>query len=111
MRARSGLRGGAGAAHGAGGALLAAVLLGGTFMGIIALGFAAARALAPKDQRRAFALTTAGFGLGQIVGPVVGGLLLDRTGGFAAPSLLAAGALLVAALLAARGAARAPAAG
>jgi predicted MFS family arabinose efflux permease len=90
------------------GALLAAVLLGGTFMGITALGFAAARVIAPEDQRRAFALTTAGFGLGQIAGPVVGGLLLDHTGGFAAPSLLAAGALLMAALLAARGATRAP---
>jgi MFS family permease len=81
------------------GAMLAAALLGGTFMGITALGFAAARVLAPDDQRRAFALTTAGFGVGQIAGPVLAGLLLDRTGSFAAPSLLAAGALLLAALL------------
>ena len=93
------------------GALLAAALLGGTFMGITALGFGAARALAPDDQRRAFALTTAGFGLGQIAGPVAAGLLLDATGRFAVPSLLAAGALLVAALLAVRGAARVPATG
>jgi MFS family permease len=79
-------------------ALLAAMLLGGTFLGITALGFAAARAFAPEDQRRAFALTTAGFGVGQIIGPVVGGLLLDCTGGFAAASLLAAGALLMCAV-------------
>ena len=64
-----------------------------------ALGFAAARALALDDQQRAFALTTAGFGVGQIAGPVMAGLLLDRTGSFAAPSLLAAGALLLAAWL------------
>ena len=89
------------------GALLAAVLLGGTFMGITALGFTAARALAPDDQRRAFALTTAGFGTGQIAGPVMAGLLLDRTDSFAAPSLLAAGALVLAALLVIRGAPRA----
>lgn len=88
------------------GALLAAALLGGTFMGITALGFAVARALAPEDQQRAFALTTAGFGLGQIIGPVLAGLLLDHTGSFAAPSLLAAGALLGAALLLARHATR-----
>ena len=85
------------------GALLAAALLGGTFMGITALGFAAARALAPDDQRRAFAVTTAGFGVGQIAGPVMAGLLLDRTGGFVVPSLLTAGALLLAALLITRG--------
>ena len=93
------------------GALLAAALLGGTFMGITALGFAAARTLAPDDQRRAFALTTAGFGVGQIAGPVVAGLLLDRTGSFAAPSLLAAGALLLAALLVTRGVSRTSAEG
>ncbi len=83
-------------------ALLAAILLGGTFMGITALGFAAARALGPHQQRRSFALITAGFGLGQIAGPIVAGVLLDRTHGFAAPSLLAAGAVAIAAVIAAR---------
>lgn len=83
-------------------ALLAAFLLGGTFMGITALGFAAARALDPRQQRRSFALITAGFGLGQIAGPIVAGVLLDRTHSFAAPSLLAAGAVAVAAVIAMR---------
>lgn len=89
------------------GALLAAALLGGTFMGITALGFTIARTLAPYDQRRAFALTTAGFGAGQITGPVLAGLLLDGFGGFALPSLLAAGALITAAFLVAGSSARA----
>jgi len=84
------------------GALLASVLLGGTFMGITALGFAAARALAPEQQRRSFALMTAGFGVGQIAGPVVAGWLLDQTGSFALPSLIAAGALVAGAVLAGR---------
>jgi len=88
------------------GALLAAVLLGGTFMGLTALGFAAARALAPDRQRRSFALMTAGFGAGQIAGPVVAGWLLDRTGSFAPPSLLAALALLIGAVIAVLTAAR-----
>jgi predicted MFS family arabinose efflux permease len=83
-------------------ALLAAILLGGTFMGITALGFAAARAMAPQHQRRCFALITAGFGLGQIAGPTVAGLLLDRTNSFAAPSLLAAAAVAIAAAIAMR---------
>lgn len=85
---------------GAAGALLAAVLLGGTFMGLTSLGFAAARSLAPTHQRRAAALITASFGLGQIVGPVLAGWLLDRTGSFAAPSAIAAGALVVSAVVA-----------
>ncbi len=84
----------------AGAALLAAILLGGTFMGITALGFAAARAMAPAHQRRSFALITAGFGLGQIAGPSVAGFLLDRTSSFAAPSLIAAAAVAIAAVIA-----------
>lgn len=87
------------------GALLSALLLGGTFMGITALGFTAARALAPGEERRVSALITAAFGFGQIVGPVLGGWLMDHAGGFALPSLIAAGALVLAgvtALLTAR---------
>jgi len=84
----------------AAGALLASVLLGGTFMGITALGFAAARALAPEQQRRSFALMTAGFGVGQIAGPVVAGWLIDRTHSFALPSLIAAMALVAGAAIA-----------
>lgn len=45
-----------------------------------------------------FVLTTAGFGVGQIAGAVVAGLLLDRTGSYAVASLLTAWALVVAAL-------------
>jgi MFS family permease len=84
------------------GALTAAALLGGTFMGITALGFAAARAMAPHQQRRSFAVITAAFGLGQIAGPIVAGLMLDRTQSFAGASVLAAAAVLVAAVIAVR---------
>ncbi len=84
----------------AAGALLAAVLLGGTFMGITALGFIAARALAPAQQRRSSALMTAGFGAGQILGPIIAGWLLDRTHSFMLPSLIGAAALLLATVLA-----------
>jgi len=82
------------------GVLLAAALLGGTFMGITALGFTAARALAPEQRRRSSALMTAGFGVGQIAGPLVAGRLLDATGSFAIPSTIAAVALAVAATIA-----------
>ncbi len=89
------------------GALLAAVLLGGTFMGITALGFAAARALAPEQGRRSSALMTAGFGAGQIAGPLVAGPLLDATGSFALPSVIGAAALVMAATIAGAAARRA----
>jgi MFS family permease len=80
--------------------MIASLLLGATSMGITALGFAAARALAPEQQRRSFALMTAGFGVGQIAGPIAARFLLDRTGSFALPSLIAAAALATAAIVA-----------
>ena len=82
------------------GVLFAATLLGATLMGITALGFIAARALAPEQGRRSSAVMTAGFGVGQIAGPLVAGQLLDATGSFAWPSIVAALALAVAAAVA-----------
>jgi predicted MFS family arabinose efflux permease len=72
-----------------GGLLLAALLLGGTFMGLTALGLVAARSLAPDDPRRWLAILTAAFGLGQIVGPIVAGYGFDLTGSFFLPSMVA----------------------
>lgn len=85
--------------QGLAGALFAAALLGGTFMGITALGLAAARRTGGGEARRIVAVMTASFGLGQIVGPVVAGALREATGSYLAPSLAAAAALLVAAAL------------
>lgn len=83
------------------GVVLAAGLLGGTFMGITALGLVAAQQLVRGDPRRPLALMTAAFGLGQILGPVFAGLLYDQTGSFLSSSLTASAALAVAAVLAA----------
>lgn len=82
------------------GILLGAALLGGTFMGLTALGIGAARSLAVGDPRTLTAVMTAAFGIGQMIGPLVGGVLADRSGSFVAASLLAAAALVVAAGLA-----------
>jgi predicted MFS family arabinose efflux permease len=83
------------------GVFVAAVLVGGTFMGLTALGLMGARARAVGDPRRALALMTGAFGLGQIIGPLFAGVASDRLGSFTAPSIVAALALILAALLAA----------
>jgi predicted MFS family arabinose efflux permease len=83
------------------GVFLAAILVGGTFMGLTALGLLGARARAVGDPRRVVALMTGAFGLGQIVGPVFAGIASDQLGNFTAPSIVAALALAAAAVLAA----------
>lgn len=79
--------------------LLGAALLGGTFMGITALGFIIARGLSAGDPRRSLALMTAAFGLGQMIGPTFAGVTYWFGDSFLLPSLVAAAALLVAACL------------
>ena len=79
-----------------------ALLLGGTFMGLTALGLTRARELARGDPRRAMAAMTGAFGAGQIAGPLVAGALSDVLGGFLVPSALAAAGLVLAAWLARR---------
>lgn len=82
------------------GIILAAAALGGTFVGVTAVGLMAARLMTSGDPRRAVALMTVAFALGQIVGPFVAGYVYDRTGSFAPSSLAAVGALVAAAALA-----------
>jgi predicted MFS family arabinose efflux permease len=79
---------------------VAAILVGGTFMGLTALGLIRARDLSSGDPHRALALMTVAFGIGQIIGPYFAGIVSDRLGGFAVPSMAAMAALLVAAVLA-----------
>ena len=81
------------------GIALSALLLGGTFMGITALGLIAARQLAGSRPQRAIGLTTAIFGLGQMLGPTAAGILSEQTGSLRAASLLAAAALVIGAVL------------
>lgn len=81
------------------GPLIGAALLGGTFIAITSIGLQFARQLAAQAPRRVFAIMTAAFGFGQIVGPLMAGWVADYSGSFAMPSFLAAGVLLVAAVI------------
>jgi len=78
--------------------LLAAGLLGGTFVGLTALGLVSVRRMSVGNPRRNLALMTAAFGLGQMVGPTFAGVLHDSLGSYQVPSLFAAFALVAAAV-------------
>lgn len=78
--------------------LFAAVSFGGTFMGIVALTLAEGNLRMGKDGRRAAAFLTASFSVGQVLGPIIAGVLADRYAGFGMPLLLAAASVAAAAL-------------
>lgn len=81
------------------GVFAASILVGGTFMALTALGLMRGRELAQGDARRALALMTSAFGIGQIIGPYFAGIMSDWLGSFTVPSIAAALALLIAAVL------------
>ncbi|GLP67100.1 MFS transporter [Streptomyces sp. TUS-ST3] len=78
------------------GALVAAAAFGGTFVGITSLALALGEHL---QVPRAVALLTAGYGTGQIIGPLISRPLLGT--GYSAPLLLASTVLAAATLAAA----------
>jgi predicted MFS family arabinose efflux permease len=82
-------------AGGAGAAFTSAVLFGGTFAGITALTLALAGHLAPGRSARLIGMLTAIFGVGQMIGPVLGGFIVSRAQTFT-PALAAASALVLA---------------
>ena len=86
--------------HSTTGIVLSAVCLGGTFMGLTALGTLIARAMPGGDPRQKIAAATAAFGLGQIIGPVVAGFAYDRWHSFVVPSFAAVAALCLAGIIA-----------
>lgn len=83
---------------GAPGIVLAAVLVGGTFVVITMVAMQDARRVAGKHAATLMAALTAAFAVGQILGPLSVPLLV-RHGGFAAALLAASGVLALSAVL------------
>lgn len=80
--------------------LAAAVLFGGTFVGITSLTITGSRGLVePRQATRTIALLTAIFGLGQILGPLLATALADSTADLSRAMPVAAGLVLVGAVL------------
>lgn len=79
---------------GAGAAVGAALVFGGTFLGISGLTLALAGQLAPHGTARLVGMLTATYGLGQVIGPVVGGVAATRSGAFT-PALIAAATVVL----------------
>lgn len=70
--------------------VFSAVSFGATFLGIVALVMAEGGRRSPSAQRRSAAVLTACFGIGQMLGPPLAGVLADLRDGFALPLFLAA---------------------
>jgi MFS family permease len=75
--------------------MFAAISFGGTFLGIVAMTLAEGNLRMRTDGRRAAAFLTVSFGVGQMLGPVLAGILADFQQGFATPLLLAAACVVV----------------
>ncbi len=79
--------------------VLAAILFGGTFMGITTLTVGLAGRIAPANRARVVGRVTAAFGLGQILGPIAAGAMADRAGDFELALISAAAVVVLGALL------------
>ena len=75
--------------------VFAAISFGGTFLGIVAMTLAEGYQRMRGEGGRAAAFLTASFGVGQVLGPVLAGILADLQQGFALPLMLAAACVIL----------------
>jgi predicted MFS family arabinose efflux permease len=72
-----------------------AVLFGGTFMGITALTLSIGKTLKPGQSQKVIGLLTAIYGIGQILGPLVPGILSKNSGNFVSAIVVSAVAVIL----------------
>ncbi|RNF39790.1 YbfB/YjiJ family MFS transporter [Planococcus salinus] len=64
------------------GALVGSLLFGASFMGLTAMFVAATRALLPEQSNKGIGFLTFVFGIGQMVGPIIAGILIEYSGNY-----------------------------
>lgn len=79
--------------------IICAILFGATFMGITTLATTLARQISPSNSSRIIGIMTANYAFGQMMGPIIAGLLLTYTHSFHASLLGAGSAVFLGALL------------
>jgi MFS family permease len=79
--------------------LVSAILVGGTFVGVVTIVMPAAKSIGAGARFNMMAAMTAAYGVGQIVGPLVSNALIASTHSSAPPLLAAGGGLVIAALI------------
>ncbi|MEL7543135.1 MAG: YbfB/YjiJ family MFS transporter [Pseudomonadota bacterium] len=83
----------------AAGLIFSAITLGGSMVSLTAIGFLHAKTLTDQDGRVVLGLMTAAFGLGQVVGPLLAGVLAEATGSFSMALVAASLSLALCAVL------------
>lgn len=78
---------------------LGAVLFGGTFMGITALSLYVGKTLRPNNSQAVIGLLTAVYGVGQILGPLVSGILSTQSGNLESALILSSAIVTIGGLL------------
>jgi len=78
---------------------LGAVLFGGTFMGITALSLYIGKTIRPNKSQAVIGLLTAVYGVGQILGPLVSGVLSTHSGDFKSALILSSAIVTLGGLL------------
>ncbi|MGR5984205.1 YbfB/YjiJ family MFS transporter [Bacillus cytotoxicus] len=81
------------------GSFLSALFLGGTFVGITILTTTEAKRIQPNESNKIIGYTTGVYGIGQIIGPILTGVIAKQTDSFFFPLLIAALTLFIAILL------------
>lgn len=78
---------------------LGAVLFGGTFMGITALSLFIGKTIRPNKSQMVIGMLTAIYGVGQILGPLVSGVLSTHSGNFKSALILSSAIVTLGGLL------------
>lgn len=81
------------------GALIGALLFGATFMGITTLFMAEARRIVVSQSNQVIGYFTFFYGIGQMIGPAIAGILITRSGNYQSALFFAASVLVCGMLL------------